>query len=97
MKVPVVVQMARKISTIIATDGPDSHSHRDRPRTSAWAQPGLSMPNAPNARWNRPRGSENHAGPWIPNSPRKALTAPEFPKRNKKTVVMAIELVTDGK
>src|SRR3954468_7910056 len=97
MKVPDVVQMTRKMMTNIATDGPESQSHRLRPRISPCAQPGLSTPTALKARWSSPRLSLNHCGPSMPKKPRKALTAPELEKRKRKTVAMAMELVTDGK
>ena len=65
MKVPVVVQIARPITTHIATEGPEIHSQTLRPRMSALPQAGLSTPKAPNAMWNRPRESLNHAGPSV--------------------------------
>jgi len=45
----------------------------------------------------RPRESENHCGPRIPKNPSTALTAPPLRKMNRKTTLMATELVTDGK
>ena len=68
-----------------------------RPRISPCAHPGLSTPTALNARWSRPRLSLNHCGPSMPKKPRNALTAPVLEKRKRKTVAIAIELVTDGK
>ena len=45
MKVPVVVQMARKMMTHIATEGPESHSHR-RPTEDVALAPGGVVPRA---------------------------------------------------
>ena len=98
MNVPVVVQIARMMMTHMATDGPESQSHSDRPKICPCAQPGLSpAPNRPRNRWSRPRESLNHWGPSMPKNLRSPLTAPVLEKRNRNTVEMAIELVTDGK
>src|SRR5664280_822773 len=40
MKVPVVVQTARKMMTHMATEGPDSQSHTERPKISVPPPPG---------------------------------------------------------
>src|SRR5689334_4434573 len=98
MNVPVVVQIARMMTTHIATDGPEIHSQTDLPSTSPWAHDGLSStPTALKKMWNSPRESLNHAGPWIPKISRTALTAPELANRKRNTTLIAIELVTEGK
>ena len=48
-------------------------------------------------RWMRPRGSENHTGPSMPNTARNWLIAPVPVKRKRKTSEMATDETTDGK
>ncbi len=96
MKVPVVVQIARPITTHIATEGPEIHSQMLRPRISALAQAGC-RPEGAERDVEQARESLNHAGPSMPTRASRALTAPEFWKRKRKTTLMAIELVTEGK
>ena len=54
-------------------------------------------PTAPSRLWRIPRGSLNQFGPLPPKKASTGLTAPEAVNRNRKIVVIAIELVTDGK
>src|SRR5690606_13897375 len=98
MKVPDVVKIARMMSTHIATEGPANQSHQLKPSgPSAAAAPDPSTPTAPSSRCSTPRGSENQLGPSAPSQPSTWLTAPDEVKRKMKIVVIAIELVTDGK
>ena len=47
--------------------------------------------------WIRPRASVNQTGPWIPNQPRIVLITPVLWNRNRNVMLMATELVIDGK
>ena len=102
MNVPAVVQTTSKMIAIIATLGPDSHSHQVRPRnelpvSASGGAPASQMPTASPIIWSTPRGSENHTGPSIPKKPSTAFTAPPPVNRKMKTRLTATELVTDGK
>ncbi len=102
MNVPEVVQTTRTMIVHMATLGPDSQSHHDSPSgpPSVSAAGGASVstrPRPPSNRWSRPRESENHSGLLIPNVASRLLTAPELAKMNRKTTLMATELVTEGK
>ena len=44
-----------------------------------------------------PRGSANQLGPLMPNQASTALTTPEALNRNRNTIEMATDEVTDGK
>src|SRR5690606_33905120 len=98
MKVPDVVKIASTMSTHIATEGPANQSHQLRPSgPPAAAAPDPSTPRPPSSRCSTPRGSANQLGPLTPSQPSTWLTAPEEVNRKMKIVVMAIELVTEGK
>jgi hypothetical protein len=99
MKVPLVVNTASRMSAVIATDGPATHSHVVTPRKpGVCIQPGGSPTPTPRSRlWSTPSGLLNQFGPLAPKNASTWLTAPEAVKRNSHTVVIAIELVTDGK
>src|SRR5262249_7114497 len=99
MNVPDVVQMTSAMIDTMATLGPDSQSHQLRPPRlpPASAAGGLSTPNQPRMMCSTPRESENQAGPLIPNTDSRPLTAPELANMNRNTTLIATELVTDGK
>ena len=102
MKVPAVVQMTCAMIAVSATEGPLSHCQSDRLITwvssrAAGGLPTVQSPSQSPMMWIRPRGSENHCGPSIPNTARNWLTAPVPVKRNRKTSEIATDETTDGK
>src|SRR4051812_28734387 len=102
MKVPLVVQTTRIMMTDIATLGPDSQSHHDKPNgpwpaSAAGGCCGSTRPEPLSSRWISPRGSLNHCGPWMPKKPSSELKAPALAKMKMNTTLMATELVTEGK
>src|SRR5690606_5447900 len=99
MKVPDVVNTARAISAVIATDGPAIHSHQVTPSGPSPARnEGTEFtPSQLSTMWNTPRGSANQLGPLTLSQLRTPLTTPEAPNRYRNTTVIATELVTDGK
>jgi hypothetical protein len=102
MNVPEVVQTTSEMIAHIATLGPEVQSHQVRPSmpcpvSAAGGAVVSTSPTASRARCRTPRGSANHCGPLMPNRPRMALIAPLLANMNRKTTLMATELVTDGK
>ena len=101
MKVPAVVQTTSAMMAHMATLGPEIHSHQLRLRTRGWPGPTAGC-------WGRRRAARrerlgtmpfeslSHCGPWMPTLDRMALSAPPL-KTKRKTVVIATELVTEGK
>jgi hypothetical protein len=88
-----------KMNAVIATDGPASQFHHDRPRKSfsvRKAGPDVT-PTAPRALWRMPLGSWNQLGPLMPTHDRISLTTPEAEKRNSHSTVIATDAVTEGK
>ena len=96
MNVPDVVKTAMKMKAVIATEGPAIHSQGVTPRKPGWDMD-AGASGLPRMMWMRPRGSLNQLGPLRPNQARNALTAPVAENRNSHSVVMATELVTEGK
>ena len=47
--------------------------------------------------WIRPRASVNQLGPLMPNQPRIVLITPVLWNRNRNVMLIATELVIDGK
>ena len=47
--------------------------------------------------WITPRASVNQTGPWMPNQPRIVLITPVLGNRNGNVMLMATELVIEGK
>lgn len=96
MKVPDVVKIAIRMKAVMATEGPASHSQDEMPR-----KPGCAMDAGalvlPVRMWRTPRGSANQFGPVMVSLASRAFTAPDAENKNSQTVVMATELVTDGK
>src|SRR5688572_22844690 len=102
MNVPDEVQTARKRRAHIATDGPAIHCHSESPRTSLSANhPGgvcdSTTPRPSRAMWTRPRESLNHTGPSIPIHDSSVLMTPELWNRKRNVMLIATELVIDGK
>src|SRR4029079_19372107 len=98
MNVPLVVKTAIRMNANMATDGPANHSHHEMPRNLVWTiHAGPSSGPSPSARWTRPRGSWNQFGPLMPTHDRISLTTPVALKRNSQRIVIATELVIDGK
>ncbi len=99
MSVPEVAKIAMKMSTHIATDGPLSQSHHSSPSGPSFASgPGaLVTPNTFKKLWMTPLGSESQFGPSTLRAASTAFTAPDEVNRKMKIVVIATELVTDGK
>src|ERR1700729_3004359 len=98
INVPEVVNTARIMMKHIPSDGPESQSQTEIPRTMCWAQPGgLLMPKILRNDQKMPCSSSSQFGPLMPNQPRIVLTAPDPWNKKMKIVVMAIELVTYGK
>ncbi len=86
----------------MATDGPAIHCHSESPKTSvSSSQPGgvcgSTRPRLSSTMWITPRGSVNHVGPWMPNQPRTVLITPVLWNRNENVMLIATELVIDGK
>ncbi len=102
MNVPDVVQMTRNNNAHMATDGPEIHCHNDNPSTAVSAsQPGgccgSTMPRLSSPMWIRPRASLNQRGPLMPNHPRIVLITPALWNRKRNVMLIATELVIDGK
>ena len=90
--------MARMMITHIPKDGPESQFQRDTPSIWKFAQDGaLCTPKAPRIVVITPSWSYSQLGPVIPKTLRTLLTTPVVENKKMKTVVMAIELVTEGK
>ena len=86
----------------MATDGPEIHCHSESPNTSVSSSHpggfcGSTMPRLSSPMWITPRASVNHTGPWMPNQPRIVLITPVLWNRNRNVMLIATELVIDGK
>ena len=97
MKVPDVVQMTRMMMTNIATDGPDEPVPDAAAEDSGLRPAGVVDADGVEGQVQQSAVVAEPLRPVDAEEPRNALTAPLLEKRKRKTVAIAIELVTDGK